>query len=448
PINVPFIQFIHRLYTLSHTLEVAMAESETGTDNASWKKLALDLKPGDRKPEASVRAQGSAILYACQLSSSFGVFTMNIEDGNDGDDNSDETNDSTTTDRLDVVLKKDDGWDPTEIADMMEHIKEEEIDSNNHKVRISVQGFLERCRPKSEQDTPSISLHAHVLRIWKNSEDIMEWETVTATPELKRNPCKEFANGTPPQKNTGKWRGAKDDTRFSKFVAFLLEHFGGYEALSKNPVMDIAGGAGGLAFELSVRHALECIVVDTKPLRFKAKQIRHVRFRKDCVDRLQGQPNMKQSPLAQNLLRRFQVDCDLETLQVNQFQILLDSKHVLHAPGTRTGMILRQDADAERLRSILRNKKCSILVGLHPDQATDHIIDIGLALNIPWAAVPCCVFPTLFQHRKTSTGKIVRSYEDYCDWIKDKHVDVQEAELPFRGRNKVLYWIPPGWDDS
>ena len=41
----------------------------------------------------------------------------------------------------------------------------------------------------------------------------------------------------------------------------------------------------------------------------------------------------------------------------------------------------------------------SLLVGLHPDEATDAIVDVAAALAIPFALVPCCVFPTLFSHR-------------------------------------------------
>lgn len=421
-----------------------MARTETDSaqgDENSWRKLALELKPGDRRPETTVCVQGSAILYACQLSSSFGIFTMRTE--NDGENDCDDSH--TTTNRLDVVLKKDDGWDPTEISTMMDHILSRTIDDDHQ--HFSVEGFLERCRAKSEQGTSPICIHAQVLTIRSicgdGQEEIMQWKRPTTeipTPMTNDTPLPSNQKGS-----SGGWRGAKDDTRFSKFVAFLLENFGGYEKLSAKPIMDIAGGAGGLAFELSVRHAMACIVVDTKPLRFKAKQVRHVNFRKDCVERLQAQPNMEESPLAQNLLRRFQVDCDLETLQVNQLQTLLDSKQVLHTPETQGGKDFKQDVAAERLRSILQNKQCSILCGMHPDQATDHIIDIGLALNIPWAVVPCCVFPNLFRMRKTYDVKSVRSYEDFCDFIRCKHRGITEADLPFRGRNKVLYWIPPGW---
>jgi len=45
-----------------------------------------------------------------------------------------------------------------------------------------------------------------------------------------------------------------------------------------------------------------------------------------------------------------------------------------------------------------------LAVGMHPDQATEPIIDAALALGKPFAVVPCCVFPDLFPHRRTRTG--------------------------------------------
>jgi hypothetical protein len=34
---------------------------------------------------------------------------------------------------------------------------------------------------------------------------------------------------------------------------------------------------------------------------------------------------------------------------------------------------------------------CSIVVGLHPDQATEPIVDFALENNKSFAVVPCCV---------------------------------------------------------
>ena len=47
---------------------------------------------------------------------------------------------------------------------------------------------------------------------------------------------------------------------------------------------------------------------------------------------------------------------------------------------------------------------CSLVVGLHPDQATDSILEFALAHGKPFAIVPCCVFPTLFTNRRLRGG--------------------------------------------
>ena len=83
------------------------------------------------------------------------------------------------------------------------------------------------------------------------------------------------------------------------------------------------------------------------------------------------------------------------------------------------------------------------MVGLHPDLATDHIVEIGLDLGIPWAIVPCCVFPNFCHYRTLAAGKPVRSYEDLCQWLRERDPLIRETILPFRGRNRVFYWHPP-----
>ena len=36
---------------------------------------------------------------------------------------------------------------------------------------------------------------------------------------------------------------------------------------------------------------------------------------------------------------------------------------------------------------------------MHPDQATEPIVDLALRLGVPFAVVPCCVYPGLFPFR-------------------------------------------------
>lgn len=51
------------------------------------------------------------------------------------------------------------------------------------------------------------------------------------------------------------------------------------------------------------------------------------------------------------------------------------------------------DTEEPSLLALLRD--CTVLIGLHPDQATEPIVDFALRHNKPFAVVPCCVFPNL-----------------------------------------------------
>ena len=82
---------------------------------------------------------------------------------------------------------------------------------------------------------------------------------------------------------------------------------------------------------------------------------------------------------------------------------------------------------------------CSLLVGMHPDEATEAIVDIALALGKPFAIVPCCVMSRVFPDRICRDGTPVDTYETFVRYLLEKHPSVQSAFLPFAGRNQVLY---------
>lgn len=84
---------------------------------------------------------------------------------------------------------------------------------------------------------------------------------------------------------------------------------------------------------------------------------------------------------------------------------------------------------------------CDVLVGMHPDQATEPIVDAALALGKPFAIVPCCVFPELFPQRRTKDGAPVRTYIEFLDYLMRKDPEIKMDYLPFKGRNRVLYHL-------
>ena len=81
-------------------------------------------------------------------------------------------------------------------------------------------------------------------------------------------------------------------------------------------------------------------------------------------------------------------------------------------------------------------RACDVLVGMHPDQATEPIVDAALRLNKPFAVVPCCVFPGAF--RRAGVGAPVG--QTRSSWItRAKDPGIETAYLPFQGRSRVLY---------
>lgn len=78
-----------------------------------------------------------------------------------------------------------------------------------------------------------------------------------------------------------------------------------------------------------------------------------------------------------------------------------------------------------------------LIVGMHPDEATDVIIVEAAKRNIPFAIVPCCIKPS---------AVVYRGQYKYDEWVKHlKNVaqklgyDVYEKQLKMSGRNLVIY---------
>jgi hypothetical protein len=89
------------------------------------------------------------------------------------------------------------------------------------------------------------------------------------------------------------------------------------------------------------------------------------------------------------------------------------------------------------VEAVLRG--CSAAIGLHPDGATDALVDFALFRGIPFAVVPCCTFSKHFQHRRTAAGGPVRTPQEHLDFLQAKDLGVRRATLDLAGRNTVLY---------
>jgi hypothetical protein len=88
-----------------------------------------------------------------------------------------------------------------------------------------------------------------------------------------------------------------------------------------------------------------------------------------------------------------------------------------------------------------RIKTCSAIVALHPDEATDAIVDTAVRLRIPFVIVPCCVFTRLFPHRRMPNrpNVPVSTHQDLLDHLQHKDTSIRKATLPFAGSNTILW---------
>jgi len=94
-------------------------------------------------------------------------------------------------------------------------------------------------------------------------------------------------------------------------------------------------------------------------------------------------------------------------------------------------------------------RDCSLVAGMHPDQATEASVDLALRLGVPFAILPCCVMPKLFPHRRQNRrdADMVRSYSAFCRYLLEKRPsggeEFRQDRLPFAGRNLVIFVRPP-----
>ena len=207
-----------------------------------------------------------------------------------------------------------------------------------------------------------------------------------------------------PTTTTRKYRKQKNEDRFAKFASFLVaEH--GHEALANGSgIMDIAGGSGRLAYELSVRRGIRCCVFDPKTPTLKRSQWKALSERRYSAERLMAVADG--SALAEEIASRMLaaepkfvqhyltstswqpgIGHNRVEEEMSQFYATL--------PVEAAGAV---ELSAECVARLL--EQASVIVGLHADQATEPVIDLAIAMGKSGAVVPCCIFPTLFSHRR------------------------------------------------
>ena len=232
----------------------------------------------------------------------------------------------------------------------------------------------------------------------------------------------------------------------------------------RHRVADVAGGGGVLSFELHVRHGLGATLCDPAAVSVSARQLNTWKnLRKRASRAGVGSPEhnawrradawvrtaseegtRRRREHAERVLRYADVS-DVDDADWSDD----DESAVAGSEARASTRASSDDATFEHLASEFWGDldgplgeaiaRCDVLVGMHPDQATEPVVDAAIALDKPFAVVPCCVFPELFPDRRTADGAPVRTYVEFVDYLVAKHPDAKLGYLPFKGRNRVVY---------
>ena len=153
--------------------------------------------------------------------------------------------------------------------------------------------------------------------------------------------------------------------RFQSFADFIIATF---QLPPSSRIIEVAGGAGALSLLLSLA-GYEVLLVD---------------------------PRSNAGLLSRRL--RKQMRASAVNFSVSNTYFLNDSS----------------------TKSLIADFKPDLIVGLHPDEATDAIVDAAVASGVPFAVVPCCTYGRLFPGRRGVGGRPVRTHKDLCGYLRRK----------------------------
>eukprot|EP01125_Pyxidicula_operculata_P009729 TRINITY_DN3190_c0_g1_i1.p1 TRINITY_DN3190_c0_g1~~TRINITY_DN3190_c0_g1_i1.p1 ORF type:complete len:467 (-),score=91.30 TRINITY_DN3190_c0_g1_i1:14-1414(-) len=180
------------------------------------------------------------------------------------------------------------------------------------------------------------------------------------------------------------------------FADFLVNTFGKEFMNRGSGVLDIAGGRGSLSFELFTVRSIKCTLIEPRPLKLNRKQHQYMKHN--------------------NLTNDENIPKQIQSLFNDDFVNEPDNREFIN--------------------------NLSLVVAMHPDQATEPAVDFAVSKNLPWAVVPCCTFASDNPHRRIPPDNPVTNYQEFLLYLKLKHPEAKLAYLDFFGKNCVVYCNP------
>ena len=157
-----------------------------------------------------------------------------------------------------------------------------------------------------------------------------EEEKIIKTNILRKKRALEIVHEGDPLNQEDKYNKS---LRNSEFSDFLVKTFG-LDNIKKGFVLDIAGGKGLISFFLTTKYDIKCKIVDPRGATL---------------------PKAKKKELKKK-------------------NIVIEEERKMFTLDTCDELI----------------KGCSLIIGMHPDEATVDIVDVALNKKINFAVVPCC----------------------------------------------------------
>ena len=267
-------------------------------------------------------------------------------------------------------------------------------------------------------------------------------------------------------------RASSRKNRVYVLRSFIKEVYGNY-LKPGSIVLDVAGGKGDLSWLLQNVDGVKPVILDpritkhghiVRSIAFLRKNPKEAKIRA-IPGRQTHQPLAELLPLIEDKERftepkhmRILVDEDLVTA-VRNFRQTEDGKEWTNywTKSCEKGaavqplgyMETHQESEGyiteatEALGMILN---ADLIVGFHPDQATDSCFELSNELQIPVCVVPCCVFPKLFPNRRLRNGLFVRKYDGLIPYFMEKYPGLRLSHLQFHetetARNIALYSLP------
>ena len=255
-------------------------------------------------------------------------------------------------------------------------------------------------------------------------------------------------------------------------------------------MLDVAGGKGDLSWLLTQVDGFDSVIVDPRLSKSDhiIRSVTYLRNHPEAVQERSVPGLLTYQPLA-SILDQIPHDPTTLTRKPRHMRILVDDKLVMavrHYQETQCipswmefwndarkraqeakqlswqvdmdedpQAAVEIDKQQERENHILDAKvalldvllNLRLIVGFHPDQATEALVDLALTLKVPLAVVPCCVFPSEFPNRINDVdGTRVRTYSEFLMYLKRKVPKVRESSLDFffteTAKNRVLFTLP------